>query len=148
MKKIILVVVVIVAIITVLIMISKTDTSSSTQSFASQKLQTTTEAQDDKVILNKVSVDLKQTSDTMLNDFNASLKNAPQDIEGRKKMTETHVQKLQDMAKNGLSQLDKVRSEKGKNNQNYNDYATQIKNLYSEKSKTLIDAYNNSIKTQ
>ncbi|ETJ38537.1 hypothetical protein Q604_UNBC07369G0001, partial [human gut metagenome] len=41
-----------------------------------------------------------------------------------------------------------VRSEKGKNNQNYNDYATQIKNLYSEKSKTLIDAYNNSIKTQ
>ncbi|MDY5161310.1 hypothetical protein [Leuconostoc citreum] len=85
MKKIILVVVVIAAIITVLIMTSKTDTSSSTQSFASQKLQTTTEAQDDKVILNKVSVDLKQTSDTMLNDFNASLKNAPQDIEGRKK---------------------------------------------------------------
>ncbi|MGX7052090.1 hypothetical protein [Leuconostoc palmae] len=145
MKKILLVIVVIAAIVTVLIMTSQTDTTSSTQSFLSQKLQTTTESQDDKVILSQLTEKMTQSTDEMLNTFNQSLKNSPQDVDGRKKMTEDNIKKLQDITKNGLSKLDQVRSEKGKSNGTYNDYSAKIKSLYSEKSQLLVDTFNHSI---
>lgn len=145
MKKILLVIVVIAAIVTVLIMTSQTDTTSSTQSFLSQKLQTTTESQDDKVILSQLTEKMTQSTDEMLNTFNQSLKNSPQDVDGRKKMTEDNIKKLQDITKNGLSKLDQVRSEKSKSNGTYNDYSAKIKSLYSEKSQLLVDTFNHSI---